>query len=31
MTAFGQAGHSGDYQAIPMKVMAERYAAPVAR
>jgi fructose-bisphosphate aldolase class II len=31
MTQFGQAGHAGDYEAIPLSVMAERYAAqPVA-
>ncbi len=27
MTQFGQAGHAGDYQALPLSVMAERYAA----
>jgi fructose-bisphosphate aldolase class II len=26
MTQFGQAGHAGDYEPIPLKVMAERYA-----
>jgi fructose-bisphosphate aldolase class II len=30
MTQFGQAGHAGDYQALPLSVMAERYAQPVA-
>jgi fructose-bisphosphate aldolase class II len=31
MTEFGQAGHAGDYQPIPLAAMAERYAAqPVA-
>ncbi len=31
MTQFGQAGHAGDYKAIPLSVMADRYAAqPVA-
>jgi fructose-bisphosphate aldolase class II len=31
MTQFGQAGHAGDYQAIPLAAIAERYAAqPVA-
>jgi fructose-bisphosphate aldolase class II len=31
MTQFGQAGHAGDYQAIPLAEIAERYAAqPVA-
>ncbi len=29
MTAFGQAGHAGDYQPIPMAEMADRYAATV--
>ena len=27
MIAFGQAGHAGDYEPIPLSVMAERYAA----
>jgi fructose-bisphosphate aldolase class II len=31
MTQFGQAGHAGDYEALPLAAMAERYAAqPVA-
>jgi fructose-bisphosphate aldolase class II len=31
MTQFGQGGHAGDYEALPLSVMAERYAAqPVA-
>jgi hypothetical protein len=31
MTQFGQAGHAGDYQPIPLKTIAEQYAAqPVA-
>jgi fructose-bisphosphate aldolase class II len=31
MTQFGQAGHAGDYQPIPLAEIAERYAAqPVA-
>ena len=30
MTQFGQAGHAGDYQAIPLAEIAERYAQPVA-
>jgi len=31
MTQFGQAGHAGDYEAIPLALMAEQYAAqPVA-
>jgi fructose-bisphosphate aldolase, class II len=31
MTQFGQAGHAGDYKALPLSVMADRYAAqPVA-
>ena len=29
MTQFGQAGHAGDYTAIPLPVMAEQYAAQV--
>jgi fructose-bisphosphate aldolase class II len=31
MTQFGQAGHAGDYQPVPLEVMAERYAAQAAR
>jgi len=27
MTAFGQAGHAGDYQHMPLEEMAKRYAA----
>jgi fructose-bisphosphate aldolase class II len=31
MTQFGQAGHAGDYQPVPLSVMADQYAAqPVA-
>ncbi len=30
MTAFGQAGHAGEYQPIPLAAMAEQYAAAVA-
>ncbi len=27
MTQFGQAGHAGEYEALPLKAMADRYAA----
>jgi len=30
MTQFGQAGHAGDYEALPLAAMADRYAQPVA-